>query len=95
MNVRCIQINSTNWKHEAKMHTFWPLQYNLKLASKFIGTLICPKIKGQTCATKIVLNNEIFVKKADIADQFKQCFVNVGLKLASPVSGGDSYPSYI
>ena len=52
-------------------------------------------MKGQTCATKIVLNNEIFVKKADIADQFNQCFVNVGLKLASSVSDGDSDPSYI
>ena len=52
-------------------------------------------MKGQTCATKIVLNNEIFVKKADIADQFKQCFVNVGFKLASPVSDGDSDLIYI
>ena len=52
-------------------------------------------MKGQTCATKIVLNNEIFVKKADIADQFNQCFVNVGLKLASSVSDGGSDPSYI
>lgn len=95
MNVKGIQINSTNWKREAKMCTLWPLQCNLKLALKFIGTLICPKMKGQTCATKIVLNNEIFVKKSDIADQCNQCFVNVGPKLASPVSDGDSDPSYI
>lgn len=44
---------------------------------------------------KIVLNKEIFVKKSDIADKFNQCFVNVGPKLASPVSDGDSDPSYI
>ena len=54
-------------------------------------------MKGQTCASKIVLNKEIFVKKSDIADddQFNQCFVNVGPKLASSVSDGDSDPSYI
>ena len=53
-------------------------------------------MKGQTCSTKIVLNNEIFVKKkSDIAYRFNQCFVNVGPKLASPVSDGDSDPSYI
>ena len=49
-------------------------------------------MKGQTCATKIELNNQIFVKKSDIADQFNQCFVNVGPKLARAISDGHDNP---
>ena len=52
-------------------------------------------MKGQTCATKIVLNNQIFVKKSDIADQFNQCFVNIGPKLASAISDSDGNPPQI
>ena len=65
---------------------------NLKSTWKLIGTLINRKTKGQTYPTKIVLNNQTYTTKSEIADQLNRNFVNIGPKRISTIKDSDGEP---
>jgi len=58
---------------------------NLKFTWKIIGQLIQRKTKGQALPTRISVNDKVYVKEADIAEEFNKFFVNIGPSLADKI----------
>ena len=65
----------------------------MKATWKLFGTLIQRKTNGQTSPSRILMNNETFTNKSDIAEQFNKHFISAGPGLASTIDYYDEEPS--
>lgn len=59
---------------------------NLKKTWKIIGHIIKRKTKAQTIPSRLVIGDNVYMDKQDIADQFNNYFSNIGSELASKIS---------
>ena len=90
--------NKLNWlkKISNRAYFFQHLDLsknNLKSSWKLIGTLVKRNSKGPTPISKIKQHNRIYTNKAEIADQFKKHFVNMGPNLAKKIENCEGSPT--
>ena len=66
---------------------------NLKATWKLIGNLIKRQPKGQLSPSRLIRNGIVYTDKHDIANQFNQHFVNVGINLANKLNTSSTNPT--